>query len=207
MNEEIKNETVEETKQNQVEGNNKQQDKVDTSNEIKKEEKTFTQDELDSILQKRLDREFKKYNEKLKQEKSEAERLAKMSEDEKQKELLKAEMEKLNEEKQKFYAEKMEAETIKQLSEMNLPTQFSSFLVGQTAEETKESLEKFNNLMQDYTKGKIEEIVNERLKGTTPKKGVISNTSMTLADFNRLPTNKKMQLLQENPDLLGNLKK
>ena len=54
--------------------------------EEKPAEKKFTQAELDDIISKRLAKERAKFEEQLKNKVSEAERLAKLSEDERQKE-------------------------------------------------------------------------------------------------------------------------
>ncbi len=58
-----------------------------TKNETVVTEKTFTQQEVDNLIQKRLDRALKKAQE----EKEEAEKLAKMSEAERQKALFEKE--------------------------------------------------------------------------------------------------------------------
>ena len=112
------------------------------TNEVK-EVKTFTQEEVNAILEKRLSREIKKIEAEkqkameleLKAELEEAEKLAKMSEAERvkakaEKERIKFEKErkKFEEEMRAFNQERMLNTTMTTLSEKNLPVEFASFL-------------------------------------------------------------------------------
>ncbi|WP_416188185.1 DUF4355 domain-containing protein [Clostridium perfringens] len=109
---------------------------VETKEEAKKLE--FTQEELDNLISKRLEREKKKAQ----AEKEEAEKLAKMSEAEKQQALFEKKVKEFEDMKKKYELEKMELEVIKQLSSKNLPTQFSKYLLNEDAETS------FNNIKE-----------------------------------------------------------
>jgi flagellar biosynthesis GTPase FlhF len=175
----------------------------------------MTKEELQKLLQqegdKRVSSAMKKaqekweadYKAKLEKEKTEAEKLAKMSEEEKFKAQLDKEKAEFEAERKKFLQEKLALETVKQLSELGLPTKFSDFIVRETAEETKANLDAFANAWNEEMKARIEKEVEERLKGTTPKKSNGGNPSMmTKKEFGLLSPQERMKMMEENPDLV-----
>ena len=137
-----------------------------TKNETVATEKTFTQEEVDSLIQKRLDRALKKAQE----EKEEAEKLAKMSEAERQKALFEKEKAEFEEERKKYQREKLELEVTKQLNSKGLPIEFGSYLLGENAEDSFNRIKNFEVKWQQA----LEKAINERLKGNTPKVATVS---------------------------------
>ena len=137
-----------------------------TKNETVVTEKTFTQQEVDNLIQKRLDRALKKAQE----EKEEAEKLAKMSEAERQKALLEKEKAEFEEERKKYQREKLELEVTKQLSSKNLSVEFGTYLLGENAEDSFNRIKEFEVKWQQA----LEKAINERLKGNTPKVATVS---------------------------------
>ena len=123
--------------------------------------KTFTQEDVDSLIQKRLDRALKKAQE----EKEEAEKLAKMSEAERQKAIFKKEKAEFEAERKKYQREKLELEVTKQLSSKGLPVEFSNYLLGDDAEDSFNRIKEFEVKWQQA----LENAINQRLKGNTPK--------------------------------------
>ena len=128
------------------------------------EAKTFTQEEVDKILAKRLARERKDIEAKIEAERKEAEELAKLSEAEKQKKLFEKQVREFEETKKAFEAEKLLNETARQLASRNLPTEFAEMLRAQDAETTYENIKVF----EEKFNVALERMVNDRLKGTTP---------------------------------------
>lgn len=126
------------------------------SPEPEKPGKTFTQDELDAIIQKRLDRALSKAE----QERKEAEELAKLSEKERsQKEMEKREQE-IELERQSIRRERLELQTTKELTTRGLDPDFAPFVLREDAETTKEAIDRLQSLWQRA----VETSVNERLK-------------------------------------------
>ena len=163
---------------------------VETKEEVKKLE--FTQEELDNLISKRLEREKKKAQ----AEREEAENLAKMSEAEKQQALFEKKVKEFEDMKKKYELEKMELEVIKQLSSKNLPTQFSKYLLNEDAETS------FNNIKEfevEWQKA-IEQAVDTRLKGKTPQVGVVTNTTITKEQFNKLGFLEKQKFATDYPE-------
>lgn len=163
---------------------------VETKEEVKKLE--FTQEELDNLISKRLEREKKKAQ----AEREEAEKLAKMSEAEKQQALFEKKVKEFEDMKKKYELEKMELEVIKQLSSKKLPTQFSKYLLNEDAETS------FNNIKEfevEWQKA-IEQAVDTRLKGKTPQVGVVTNTTITKEQFNKLRFLEKQKFATDYPE-------
>ena len=156
------------------------------TNEVK-EVKTFTQEEVNAILEKRLSREIKKIEAEkqkameleLKAELEEAEKLAKMSEAERvkakaEKERIKFEKErkKFEEEMRAFNQERMLNTTMTTLSEKNLPVEFASFLRADNAEQIMENIAIFGKHFNES----VEKVVTERLRGKTPQASTVNNS-------------------------------
>ena len=147
-----------------------------------KQEKTFTQEEVNAILEKRIAREVKKIEAEkqkameleLKAELEEAEKLAKMSEAErvkakaeKEKAKFDRERKKFEEEMRAFNRERMLNTTMTTLSEKNLPVEFASFLRADNAEQIMENIAIFDKHFNEA----VEKVVLERLRGKTPQTG------------------------------------
>ena len=165
-------------------------------------EKTFTQDEMNKILQDRLAREMKKFKKQLEDEKAQAEELAKLSEADRQKKLFEMQVAEFEATKKAFEQEKMLNETMKQLSQKGLATSFASILRADDAETT---LANINNFEAEFNKA-VEARVAERLKGTTPKTSTTkADTEMTKEEFRKLNIVQKSELLKTNPELFNKL--
>ena len=179
VNEEIK---VESTENNQVEA------------EVK-EEKTFTQEELDKILNKK----FAQWQKKTEEAKAEAERKAKLTE-----------AEKLAEERKEFEAMKKQFEyeqrvnsTSKVLASNNLPIQFADFLIAENDEATTQRVDLFKNAFNEA----LEKAITERLKGRTPKISANKSVEISKEQFNKMDLVQRQKLFVENRELYDKLSK
>lgn len=163
-------------------------------------EKLFSQEELDSIIEKRLIKERKKYEAKLKEEVNQAERMAQMSEAEKQQALFEKRVKEFEEREAAFNAaqealnkEKMLTEVNKQLVARNLPIDFAEKLISDDAETTMANISKFEIQWQ----AAINNAVDSRLKGTTPTSPLRKNepnkdvSKMSFSEFAQYKNNKQ----------------
>ena len=158
-----------------------------------KEEKTFTQAELDKILNKK----FAQWQKKTEEAKIEAERKAKLTE-----------AEKLAEERKEFEAMRKQFEyeqrvnsTSKVLASNNLPIEFSDFLVADTEEATTQRVDLFKNAFNEA----VEKLVNERLKGSVPKVGTSTKKEITKEQFKKMDLAQRQKLFMENKELYNKL--
>lgn len=145
--------------------------KVDETNEEQKEEKTFTQEEVNKIIQERLAKEKAK-NDKAQEE---AKKLAKMNAEEKAKyEIEKAQSE-LKKREEEVTRRELTAEAKSILSEKGLSTDLFSLLNYESAETVQESIKVLETAIQKAT----EKAVEDRLKGNAPKKEVTPPSQAT----------------------------
>lgn len=180
-------------------------EQASTQEEEKATEKTFTQSQLDEIIQK----------EKAKAKRSaEKEYQAKLDEAEKLRQMNEAQKAEYEQEKQKAYIAELEAkinrsglerEASKMLSEGGIAVddKILGLVVKDTAESTQEAVESFVALVNDLADKKV----GEKLKGKTPKK--MEDTSageITKEQFNRMGYQSRNELLQNNPELYHKLK-
>ena len=181
---------MEETKNNVV--NNEVQENTDV--EVK-EVKTFTQDELDKILNKK----FAQWQKKTEQAKAEAERKAKLTE-----------AEKLAEERKEFEAMKKQFEyeqrvnsTSKVLASNNLPIEFADFLIAENDEATTQRVDLFKNAFNEA----LEKALNERLRGSVPKVSTGKALEISKEEFKKMSLAKQAELKLTKPNLYKELTK
>ena len=153
---ENQNINVNETVKDKAEGGAAETNTVDA-----KEEKTFTQAELDKILNKK----FAQWQKKTEEEKKEAERKAKLSEEERFAE----ERKEFEAERKQFEYEKRVNSTSKVLASNNLPIEFADFLIAEDDEATTQRVDLFKNAFNEA----VERSVTQRLKGNTPKTSTV----------------------------------
>lgn len=173
--------------------------------EEKATKKTFTQSQLDEIIQK----------EKAKAKRSaEKEYQAKMDEAEKLRQMNESQKAEYEQEKQRAYIAELEAkinrsglerEASKMLSEGGIAVddKILGLVVKDTAESTQEAVESFVALVNELADKKV----SEKLKGKTPKK--MEDTSageITKEQFNKMGYQSRNELLQNNPELYHKLK-
>ncbi|WP_051931536.1 DUF4355 domain-containing protein [Clostridium sp. KNHs214] len=187
------NTNTETTESSAVDSKTQETTKTDVATETKENnEKTFSQEDIEKIISKRLERERKKAE----AEKLEAEKLAKMSEAERQQALFDKEKAKFEEERKQYQREKMELEIIKQMNSKGLPTEFASYLIANDAETALDNIKTFEAEWQKA----IEKAVNEKLKGNTPKAGSNTNITITREDFLKMNFSEQNKFANENPE-------
>ena len=155
-----------------------------------KQEKTFTQEELDKILNKK----FAQWQKKTEEAKLEAERKAKLTEAEK----LAEERKEFEAMRKQFEYEKRVNSTSNVLASNNLPIQFSDFLVADTEEATTQRVDLFKNAFNEA----VEKLVNERLKGNVPKVGTVKSQSFTPDDVRKM----SVEEINKNWEQIKNIK-
>lgn len=165
------------------------------------ENKTYTQEEVDALLQKEGDRRVSEALKK-QEKKNEAEKLALMNEQEKHEyELKKREEDILKREKELSLMEcKNTASRI--LSEKGLSLDLVDFIVSEDAEKTKKNIDKLEKAFNAC----VQSEVNRRIGGSQPKSGVNAElTNITKQDFAKMTISQQNELLKTNPDLYNML--
>lgn len=169
-------------------------DPVDPPTDPKPEEKKYTQAEIEEIIKQRIAREKKAAEKAIK----EAEKLAQMNEEQKRQYELEKLKNELEEYKRKDAFNTMSKEASKMLSEHDIVAdeRVLSFVVKETADETKETVNAFVNLIKE----KVQEGVKKALAGTPPKKnpqqpGTATSKEEIMKEKDPI---KRQKLIQEN---------
>ena len=144
----------------------------------------FTKAEVDEIIGKRLAKERAKHEQEVATKVSEAERLAKLTGDEKIKEEIKIAQEELDRTKKEFAAMKAEfdqqrmlAQVTKELNARNLPIGMADKMIGKDAETTKANIDAFETTWKES----LEAAIKNEIKGnaSSPRLELHENEGQT----------------------------
>lgn len=175
--------------------------------------KTYTQEELDKLLQTEADKRVSQalstarskfedeLKEKIAKEKSEAEKLSRMNEEERFKIELQKQQQAFEEEKKQFQRERMELETTKELAKLNLPTQFAKYLLDDKSEVVAENIKNFKTEWENA----IQKEVESKLQGTTPKTSTTTSPKVTKEEFKKFNYHQRMELYEKDKALYDQL--
>ncbi len=194
MAEEVKDEVVEEVIE-----------EASTQEEIEATEKTFTQAELDAIIQKEKAKAKRSAEREYKEKMDEAEKLRKMNAEQKAEYEAQKQADRIAELEAQLNRNGLEKEASKMLSEAGIVASddILNFVVKDDAEGTQEAVSALSSLVNELADKKV----GEMLKGRTPKK-VEQSTSgvITKEQFNKMGYKDRNELLQNNPELYHQLK-
>lgn len=169
--------------------------------------RTYTQEELDALLQSEVDRRvtaaLKKQQQKYEAKTREAEKLSKMSEDQKREYELEQREQAIAEKEREFALLENKAEATKILAEKGIDAGLVDFVVTEDAETTNNNI----NLLDKAFKKSVKAEVEKRLAGTAPKKGLPIDKTITKEDFMKMSYSEMVALKNENPELYNALSK
>jgi len=196
-------------------GTDGDQKKDDQQGKKDDDKKTYTQEELKAMLQAETDKRVtealktsqakweKEFKATLEKEKTEAERMAKLNEDEKRAEIFRKKDEELARKQSEIEFRELKLETINMLNEKSLPIEFAEVLIGKDAESTKKGIEIFEKSFQKA----VEKAVDEKLKSNPPGGSSGSKDNLNnpwSKDHYNLTEQGK--IIKENPELAKKLK-
>ena len=167
--------------------------------------KTYTQEEVNELLQREGDRRvteaMKKAERKADARVKEAERLAKMNDEQKyQYELEQREKAIADKEKALALAEnKAQASSI--LADRGISTKLVDMVVAEDADKMMDNI----NLLDAAFKASVKAEVEKRLASKTPKKNLPIDGTITREQFKAMPLSQQAQLYRDNPDLYHSL--
>lgn len=146
-------------------------------------ERTYTAAELEAEVDRRVNQAQLKWaaglDEKLSAAKTEGEKLAKMTADQRAKAEFEQQRTNFENERAQYQLERLEFEAAKQLGEQNLPISFAKMCVGKDAEQTKANIDTFKTEWSNA----LQAAVNDRMKGTPPKTGGSTGINADAAAF------------------------
>lgn len=174
--------------------NTTEENEQSTEPKGKANEAKYTDDDVDKILNKK----FAEWEKKQQKKTSEAERLGKMTAEEKASERIKALEDKLAEAERKEARAAMtkEARAILHAANINVSDELLANLVSEDAESTQSAVKSFISLF----KAEVEKGIKEAYKGETPKKG--GTSSLTAEQIMKVTNRSERQrLISENMHL------
>ena len=192
-----------------MDGNlNNQNTGVDTTTDTSTtgtETKTYTQEEVDKMLQSEVDRRItsalKKQAKSNEAKIKEAQKLAQMNESEKYQYELE-QREKAIEEKEKALAlaeNKNEASKI--LADKGLSLSLVDFVIAEDAETMNSNIRLLEKAFKDSVKREVE----KRLGSSAPKKNLPPDETITKEQAKKMGIRERQQLLMNNPELFAQL--
>ena len=155
------------------------------------EVKTFTQEEVNEMIAKRIAREAKKieaekqkaYQAQLEAELKESERLMQMNEAdrlkakaEKERRQFEEEKRMFNEQMKAFEQQKIRNQTMQMLDERKIPVALAQFITSENADEIMDNVNTFQKCFDEA----VEQVVAERLKGKSPSTSTISKNTYSM---------------------------
>ena len=171
------------------------------------EEKTYSQSEVDALLQSEVDRRvtsaLKKQQQKYDAKTREAAKLAQMTEDQKKVYELEQREAAIAEKEREFALLENKAEASKILADKGLDVSLVEFIVAEDAETMNQNI----NLLDKAFKRSVKAEVERRMAGTAPKRGLPVDKTLTKEDFMKMSYNEMVALKNENPELYEALSK
>ena len=160
------------------------------------EEKTYTEKELQSFVDRRVTEALKTARTKFESEKKEAERLASMSAEERfQEELSQREQALAERERQVALLENRNAAS-KILADKGISISLVDLVIADSAEDMKARID---TLEKEFN-ASVQKEIERRLAGSTPAK-VQTKEGITKEDFRKMSLAQQQQLFNTNPDL------
>lgn len=173
-----------------------EQETVDTQEQVESTEKTFTQAELDAIIQKEKAKAKRSAEKEYQAKMDEAEKLRKMNEQEKADYEAKKQADYIASLEAQIRRTGLEKEASKMLSEagVTVSEDVLNFVVREDAEQTKQAVDSFSALVKTVAEG----LVKESIKGKTPS-NVKTGITIPKEDVRELTYAEQVELYNQDP--------
>lgn len=159
--------------------------------------KTYTQEEVDALLQKEGDRRISMYQKKLDKEKREAEKLHSMNEEEKREYLLTKREQELNDKEVMLQRLENKSEGLSILAEKGLDPTFIDFVLADDAESMYNNIKTIEKAFKKSVKAEVE----KRIANPTPKKTGSSAASLDKKAIANMSLSELQAMYNEDPDV------
>ena len=168
-----------------------------------KAEKTFTQDEVNAMIQKRVGRALKDKESEIESARTEAAKLAKMNKDQKKDYELKKAQQQAEDARAQLARYQLRDAARKQLVDGGYtPTDADiDLIVTDKAESTQANAKALLDMVERIKSS----VRNDLLKGTTPKAGGPQVKTPSESQFDKMSYSERLQLKNENPELYSQL--
>ncbi len=171
------------------------------------EVKTYSEEEVQALLQQEGDRRVSEALKKAEKKKEaaikEAQKLAAMNEQEKYEYELKQREEAIAQKEQQIALMENKNEASKILAEKGISISLVDFIVAEDADTMKSNIDLLDKAFKESVKAEVE----KRLSSSTPKKNLPLDEQLTKESFKKLSMMEQQKLYESNPELFAQLTK
>jgi len=172
---------------------------------VNEEVKTYTQEEVDKLLQQEADRRvtsaLKKQAEKFEREKAESEKLRDMDEQQRKEYEYEKKVKELENKEREFNLMQNKLEASKIMGEHGLPVSFVDYIVAEDAETMMANITNF----ETQWKAAVADAVSARIAQPAPKGSNVSQTGLTKEAFKKMSLAQQSEIYRTNPELYKQL--
>ena len=164
-------------------------------------EKTYTESEVQALLQREADRRvsnaLKKQMKEFETRQAEADRLREMDANQRKEYEYSQKIQQLEQREKEFAIAQNKLEATKVLSNRGLPIDFVDYIVAEDADTMMENIGVFERAF----KSAVADAVAEKIASPVPKGGAVKQSGMTKEDFRKLTVAQQSELYRNNPEL------
>lgn len=163
--------------------------------------KTYTEEEVQALLQREADRRvssaLKKQQKEFENKMAEAERLKEMDDNQRKEYEYNQKLQELEQREKDFAVAQNKLEATKVMANRGLPVEFVDYIVAEDAETMLENI----NVFERAFKSAVSDAVSKKISNPSPKQGAAQQTGMTREDFKKLNISQQAELYRTNPKL------
>lgn len=164
-------------------------------------EKTYTESEVQALLQREADRRvtnaLKKQQKEFETKQAEAEKLRAMDENQRKEYEYTQKLQELEQREREFTVAQNKLEATKVLANRELPIEFVDYIVAEDADTMIENI----NIFERAFKAAVADAVAKKIASPAPKNGSVKQTGMTKEEFRKLSVAQQSELFRTNPEL------
>ena len=164
-------------------------------------EKTYTESEVQALLQREGDRRvtnaLKKQQKEFETKQAEAEKLRAMDENQRKEYEYTQKLQELEKREREFTVAQNKLEATKVLANRELPIEFVDYIVAEDADTMMENI----NVFERAFKAAVADAVAKKIASPAPKGGSVKQTGMTKEEFRKLTVAQQSELFRTNPEL------
>lgn len=170
-------------------------EKVETSNVEENKEKTYTRDEVNKMINAEKQKERQAMLEEMEAQKAEADKLAKMDEDQKKSYELEQERARANKAENELQAYRLKDETIRQANQRGISLGYIDTI--DFSRETAESINSKLDIFEKVSKAEREKAISEYSKEPPPQVG----ERVTQKDISQMSYTELAEYLNKHPEV------
>lgn len=164
-------------------------------------EKTYTESEVQAMLQQNGDRRvsqaLNKQKKEFEKQIAESEKLKAMDENQRKEYEYSQKLQELEAREREFTIAQNKLEATKVLANRELPIEFVDYIVAEDAETMMENISTFERAF----KSAVADAVAKKIASPAPKNGTAKQTGMTREEFKKLSVAQQTEIYRTNPEL------